>query len=457
MHRRGFFSAVLFALATVARGELPKDAVVLEPDLVWDPVSVESAAVSPDGQLIAYVSKGAIWSCKVTSGPPTKFADLPDTITAFLSMPEHQSAREKFACVTPNAGYTPIPERRAQILPLFGLAWTPSQDGVVYTLRTWKADKSTLAAYRVMHTSLAGVTTDIAIIKRDLTTTPDSFTSFRLTPNKKHVVISYFGIPLIWDTASNAPRATCFDYMLSSSTSGRFLAVEIDTRQLVVVDENLHVSKRIDSVFDQDRRCDLFWSADERFAIGRNFRNSKEEISDNCTAFRVNLQTGERRELKKGILRDRYLFTGNGGEVVRLGVTGTRPLGYGDGTYGAYLEITPDGNGPERELVRFGNQPSLTNDWHKQFYPPVLASSDCSLFLMALPREDITIPGFQLHLINRSGKKWNLLPEDTSQFISPCQPVAFADKGRVIIGRTATQLFSVPVKSVQASKEVTNE
>ena len=87
----------------------------------------------------------------------------------------------------------------------------------------------------------------------------------------------------------------------------------------------------------------------------------------------------------------------------------------------------------------------------------MLASSDCSLFLMALPREDITIPGFQLHLIDRSGKKWNLLPEDTSQFISPCQPVAFADKDRVIIGRTATQLFSIPVKSVQASKEVTNE
>jgi hypothetical protein len=457
MYRRGFFSAVLFALATIARGELPKDAVVLDPDLVWDPVSVESAAVSPDGQLIAYVSKGAIWSCKVAAGPPTKLADLPESITAFLSMPEQKTAREKFACVTPNAGYTPIPERRGQIIPLYDLAWTPSQDGVVYTLRQWKSDKSFLATYRIMHTTLAGVTTENAVIKRDLSATPDSFTSFRVTPDKKHVVISCFGIPLIWDIVSNAPKATCYDYMLPSSSSCRFLAVEIDTRQLVVVDENLHVSKRIDVVFDQDRRCDLFWSADERFAIGRNFRNSKEELSDNCTAFRVNLRTGERRELKKGTVRDRYLFTGNGGEVVRLGVPGTRPLGYGDGTYGAFVEVTPDGTGPERELVRFGNQPSLTNDWHKQFYPPVLSNSDGSLFLMALPREDITIPGFQLHLIDRSGKKWNLLPEDTSQFISPFQPVAFADKDRVIIGRTATQLFSVPVKSVQASKEVTNE
>jgi hypothetical protein len=278
-----------------------------------------------------------------------------------------------------------------------------------------------------------------------------------VTPDKKYVVISCFGIPLIWDTAAKTPKATCFDYMRPSSTSGRFLAVEIDTRQLVVVDENLQVSQRIDAVFDEDRRCDLFWSRDERFAIGRRFRNSKEEISDNCTAVRVNLDTGERREMKKGVQRDRYLFTGNGGEVVRLGVTGTPPLGYGDGTYGAFLEITPDGKGPERELVRFANQPSLSNDWHKQFYPPVLSTSDGGLFLMALPRDDITIPGFQLHLIDRSGKKWKLLPEDTSQFISPCQPVAFADKGHVIVARTATQLATIPVKSVQASKEVTNE
>ena len=57
----------------------------------------------------------------------------------------------------------------------------------MYTLRQWKSDKSILAAYRVMHTTLAGVTTESAVIKRDLTTTPDSFTSFRVTPDKKHV------------------------------------------------------------------------------------------------------------------------------------------------------------------------------------------------------------------------------------------------------------------------------
>jgi hypothetical protein len=457
MRRQYYLSVTLLALATVARGELPKDAVVLDSDLVWDPVSVESAAVSPDGQLIAYVSKGAIWTCNVAAGPPTKLTDLPDTITAFLSMPEYQLAREKFACVTPNAGYTPIPERRGQIIPLFSLAWTPSQDGVVYTLRHWKSDKSPLAAYRVMHTTLAGVTTECAAIKRDFTTTPDSFTSFRVTPDKKNVVISCFGVPLIWDTASNAPRATCYDYMLPSASSGRFLAVEIDTRQLVVLDDNLKASKRIDVVFDQDRRCDLFWSPDERFAIGRKFRSGMEPISDNCTVFRVNLESGERRELKNGIQRDRFLFTGNGGEVVRLAVTGLPPLGYGDGSYGAYLEITPDGKGPEREVIRFPNPGGKSNDWHKQFYPPVLSNSDGSLFLMALPREDINIPGFQLYLIDRGGKKWKLLPEDTSQFVSPCQPVAFADKDRVIMGRTATQLFSISVKRIQSSQEVTNE
>lgn len=457
MHLKCYLSVALLALVAVARGELPKDAVVLDSDLVWDPISVESAAVSPDGQLIAYVSKGSIWLCKVTAGPPTKLADLPDTITAFLSRPEHQLAREKFANVTPDSNYRPIPEFRSQIVQLFSLAWTPSQDGVVYTLPQKQAEKTRQGAYRVMHTTLAGVSTEIALVKASLTVTPDSYTSFRVTPDRKHVVISCYGIPLIWDIASNEPQATCYDYMLPSSSSGRFLAVEIDTRQLVVVDENLKVSKRIDVVFDQDRRCDLFWSPDERFAIGRRFRGGMEPISDNCTAFRIDLETGDRRELKKSVRRDRFLFTGNGGEVVRLGMAGLPPLGYGDGTYGAYLEITPEGNGPEREIIRFSNPAGQSNLWHKQFYPPILATSNASLFLMALPGEDNNVPGFHLHLIDRSGRKWKLPPEDPTQFISPWQPVAFADKDRVIIARTATQLFSFPVKSVQASNEVTNE
>ena len=76
---------------------------------------------------------------------------------------------------------------------------------------------------------------------------------------------------MIWDVVANKPRATCFDYLLPSPTSDRYLGIEIDTRQLVVVDENFKIIKRIDVTFDADRQCDLIWSPDERFAICRSY------------------------------------------------------------------------------------------------------------------------------------------------------------------------------------------
>src|SRR5688500_18741517 len=86
----------LYAAASTVRAQLPQGATLLDPDIVWDPISVDSAAISPDGKLIAYVSKGAIWTCDVTSGPPTKLVDLPNTITSFLAAPEYQFALERF-------------------------------------------------------------------------------------------------------------------------------------------------------------------------------------------------------------------------------------------------------------------------------------------------------------------------------------------------------------------------
>ena len=90
MYRQWTIALVLLAAAATARGELPEGATILDQDIVWDPISVDSATISPDGNFIAYVSKGSIWTCSVTSGPPTKLIDIPDTITAFLAMPQGQ-------------------------------------------------------------------------------------------------------------------------------------------------------------------------------------------------------------------------------------------------------------------------------------------------------------------------------------------------------------------------------
>jgi hypothetical protein len=444
----------LFAAATTVRGELPEGATILDPNIVWDPVSVDSAAISPNGAMIAYVSKGAIWMCRVTSGPPTKLTDLPDTITALLAMPENQSAREKFGYVAPNPSYRPLPHLRGEILQFFTLQWTPSQDGVVYTLRRRLKDNSSLAAYRVMHVSLNGVATQIALIERSFTATPDSFTTFRVTPNRKHVIVSNFRHPLIWDAATNKPRATCFDFLLPSSTSGRFLGIEIDTRELVLADENFRITKRFNVRLDQRRGCDLFWSPDERVAICRTFRSSVEPISNHCTFFRVNLETGERSESKKGIEGDKFYFSGRGSEVIRVGMTGTPQGGYGDGSNGTFIEMIPNGDEPARDIVRFSRLPQPTDDYRDhRWYPAVISNADCTLFAIALPREAGKRRGYHYHLVDRQGKTWPFAPIDDSLYYTPYFPIAFANNGQAIVARSASQLFSIPVQTVQRNKE----
>lgn len=140
-----------------------------------------------------------------------------------------------------------------------------------------------------------------------------------------------------------------------------------------------------------------------------------------------------------------------------MGVVGLPPRGYGDGSYGSYIEITPDGNGREREIYRFGNPGQQNNDWHRQSYPAVLCNSDCTLFAMALPRAKEGTAGFHYHLIDRSGNKWPFAPDDTSHFISPYLPIAFTHNDRTLVARDGSQLFSVPVEAIQANKESTDE
>ena len=97
------FYALIAGVSILAGGlnataaELPAGATVLDPDIVWDVANPHSFTISPDGKLIAYISKGPLWSCPVDAGPPTKLADLPNTITAILAEPENRKQREKAA------------------------------------------------------------------------------------------------------------------------------------------------------------------------------------------------------------------------------------------------------------------------------------------------------------------------------------------------------------------------
>ena len=208
---------------------LPAGATLLDPDMVWDRQSPDSLALSPDEQWIAYVSQGAIWLCRVTGGPPTKLIDLPNTVTECQSRPSYRRKRVFFnqldSGVDPNSYYGHFAKGPGRVV---ALKWTPSQDGVFYTLENKKKKRFYTRTYRIMHVSTKGIATKLATIVRDSLDKPEHLWRFDVSHDRSKVVASGYR-PIIWDTATDKPLVTPFDYLIPSSTSGRFLGIEIDT------------------------------------------------------------------------------------------------------------------------------------------------------------------------------------------------------------------------------------
>jgi hypothetical protein len=178
-----------------------------------------------------------------------------------------------------------------------------------------------------------------------------------------------------------------------------------------------------------------------------------EHPSDKTEGFRIDLQTGTKTELRSGVIRDRFYFTGNGGELVRLGITGSPPHGFGDGTYGAYISILANDSDREREVIRFAGLPGDPQNWRvARAYPPILGSADGSRFAIALPRPDKQA-GFHYHLVDRDGNAKPFDPPGDTNYITPYYPIAFADGGRLLIARLRSTLFSVPVSKVIENDE----
>ncbi|MCI0335499.1 MAG: hypothetical protein L0228_20015 [Planctomycetes bacterium] len=463
--RRLIIVALMATSAGVRAAELPQGATVLDPDIVWDikPDVISERpdqgayAISPDDKWIAYISKGALWKSSVTVAPAKKLVDLPDTKTVFLAMPEFRAAwREIPKHERHSDRHILLGKLPRNMIEVCSLAWTPSQDGLVYGLRRrWQSNAET-ARHDVLHVSTTGVVTALATIFRERFEEPHELLTFHVTRDRKYVITSTGYTPLIWDIASRKPLATSFDRLVPSATSGRFLGVEIDTRQLVIADETFTVTKRFDVTFKPQRACDLVWSADERFAI---CRTRLEHPSEKWVGVRIDLETGKKRPLAGLFFSERWAFTGHQGEVIRTGKSQDFFGVYADGgAGGTYISVVPDGDADQRDIARFARpRKEYQTHWRDRGpYPPVRLSRDCELFAMAFPRE-LQNPGYRYYLVDREGKRWPLAPhDDETQHVSPFYVVAIANGGHTILACDDTRLFSIPVATVKEAGNAEN-
>jgi hypothetical protein len=443
------FSLLIFAIfgrAALAT-DLPDGAKVLDPNLLWDlepdtshvtDIQNPAFVISPDDKRIAYISRGSIWSCDVTSGPPTRLVDLPGSKTEILARPEFGPFWQSVLTARNSIQGGKYDGRFFPSATVHSLAWTASQDGIVYVLTKGTGERPWTVDYRVINISNLRSARPITEFKRDAYHEPHHLYSFFVTRDLRYVVASNGYQPLIIDIKTGKPRATPFDCIIPSQTSGSFLGIEIDTRQLVIADADFNVTSRFDVTCTPRRNIDLVWSSDERYAVVREYL---EHPSSDRVGFRFDLKTGERRELNQANKAEQLFFTGNGGELVR---TGAFPTVFGD----TYVSIIPDGSGPEHEVVRWPNTQQLDPSPRNGRYPAVRSSRDSELFAVAFLRGG-RVPGYQYNLVNRQGQKWPCGPDDMTRRVSPYHVVAIANAGKTLVACNDNQLFAIPVETIK--------
>ncbi len=444
----GFWNA-----AATLSADVPPNATVLDPDIVWDIANPHSFAISHDGKRIAYISKGAVWVCPVGAGPPAKLADLPNTVTAILAERENLKQREQSSSAPHSIGYRPFyGPVHVNMHYVFSLAWTPSDDGVVFAVMKRIRENSPVRSYHVMHASLMGVVTEIAVIEGEFGVPQEYTTSFHVTPDQRFVVASAYA-PLIWDVQTAHPVATSYDLLLPSSASGRFLGIEIDTRQLVLVDEQFQITKRLDVVFPAERTVDLTWSDDERFAVCRTRENYQ---SNGATALRIDLETGQQSALGKCNIRDQFVFTGDDGGVLHLRVASVIVWGYFDGELGTRATIVGS-NGARRSVITTQQIRKPDKGQRGTVFPPIIAAPDGKNVAVAVPRPEGQAPGAHYHLVTLDGDVKPFVPVNDASYITPYYPIAFAEGGDLLIARSGSTLFSLPVPLVAENPEAGDE
>jgi hypothetical protein len=445
----------LVALAAIAMsGELPKDALVLDPQCIY--YSWPYPTISPDGKWVAYVSRGHICVCSTTEPGPHKIMEVAHSWTwPHLVAKKGDSQQTGSFGEFRGLGRDEYRELHKQVTnTIYGLSWAYDSSGFVFSVQAYDAANKKTSS-DVYFASVVGKLTKLVHCDSDALTRTIVIGS--LTRDRQFLVGQSYQMvhpeyrPLIWDVKNEKPRATCFLYLTPSKTSDQWIGIEKDTRQLVIADAQFQVIKRFNEyVPDKTYGFQLDWSPDERFILWRNQIGF--DHYNNWEGFHMDLDTGSKRLLEGQFMDELFQFTGRGGEFIRTGQDGVpSKMITGNTVTGAHLTIVPEGNGRPQDLWRItvgpkGSRPGMLTN--RPGNPPVHMSQDSELFAIGLPRPAGERSGCFWHLMNRQGKAWRLPGKDNQEYVSPYELAGFADNDRLIVAYDTSRLFTIPVSNV---------
>ena len=206
--------AFLVSISIAEVGQLPAGAKVLDPDVIL--YSWPHATISPNGEWVAYISRGFVCICKIADPRPHQLFEVPNTWTHYLAQPEQAHAMGSQSAAMKGLSRE---ERRAvsarMTHKVFGLQWTRNQDGIIWGVRKYNNAERQFTA-DIWHASLGGTTDLLAHVEVDWQRIVVN-NVFYVSPNHRHLVFPGRR-PLIWNIAQKRPQATCFLYLIPATS-----------------------------------------------------------------------------------------------------------------------------------------------------------------------------------------------------------------------------------------------
>jgi hypothetical protein len=442
-----FVVAALLQNAVAAAEGLPAAASVLDDKTIMylRPIPL----VSPNGRYVAYVSRGYVCVVDIEAGTSRRLIEVPVTWTHVFASADETSDGGGPGSLLPTLGADKYKELQSSVKKEIGeFQWTVDSDAVICGVRSHDADTQTTTVH-IWRAPLVGEPKEIASNEHSLTTRrgPGG-----LVTRDGRFLVGNFGRDraLIWDLVTNKPRATPFLYLAPSPTSGRWIGVEKDTRQLVVVDEDFNIINRHKEIVPENEfGFDMIWSPDERFVFWR--QQIGFDYYDNWVGCRYDLHTGERQIFTGDSMTEKITFTGHRSEFLRVGNAGVQGRESGLALSEHYVGLVPDGRFHMRRFWSLRADPpgiaSKVRMLHRG--PNVRWSPDFQLFTIGLPRQEEPY-GEVLHLADRQRHLWKLPGGDPDGYITPYQVAGFALDGKSIIAYDDTCIFALPVATILA-------